>query len=116
LVRLVDRFLMFYIRTADRLQRTARWLEAMEGGLTYLKQVIVDDSLGLGAELEAEMATLVGGYRCEWAATLEDPTKLERFRTFVNTDQPDQELAYVRERGQRRPAFPEERVRLRVVP
>jgi nitrite reductase (NADH) large subunit len=114
LVRYVDRFLMFYIRTADRLQRTARWLEAMEGGLDYLRRVVVEDSLGIGAELEAEMAGLLAGYRCEWAATLEDPEKLERFRTFVNSDQPDQELAYVRERGQRRPASPE-RVHLRVV-
>jgi nitrite reductase (NADH) large subunit len=116
LVRYVDRFLMFYIRTADRLQRTARWLEAMEGGLGYLREVIVDDRLGLGDELEAEMASLVGGYQCEWRVTLADPKKLERFRTFVNSDQPDEELSYVRERGQRRPALPHERVHLRVVP
>jgi nitrite reductase (NADH) large subunit len=112
LVRYVDRFLIFYIRTADRLQRTARWLEAMDGGLAYLRKVVVEDSLGLGAELEAEMAALVGGYRCEWAATLEDPAKLERFRSFVNTDQPDPELDYVRERGQRRPVHPDERERV----
>jgi nitrite reductase (NADH) large subunit len=77
----------------------------MDGGLDYLRNVVVDDSLGLGAELEAEMAALVGGYRCEWAAVLDDPAKLERFRTFVNSDQPDEELRYVRERGQRRPAL-----------
>jgi len=109
LVRYVDRFLLFYVRTADRLQRTARWLEAMEGGLAYLRGVIVDDALGIGAELEAEMERLVGAYQCEWRATLDDPRKLERFRSFVNTDQPDQELDYVRERGQRIP-------KLRIVP
>jgi nitrite reductase (NADH) large subunit len=103
LVRFIDRFLMFYIRTADRLQRTAPWLEALDGGLEYLKKVVIEDALGIGAELEEEMGSLVGSYRCEWSATLADPTKLERFRTFVNTDQPDQELEYVRERGQRRP-------------
>jgi nitrite reductase (NADH) large subunit len=105
LIRYVDRFLMFYVRTADRLQRTAPWLEALDGGLDYLRRVIVDDALGLGAELETEMASLVAGYRCEWRVTLEDPAKLDRFRTFVNTDQPDQELTYVRERGQRRPTL-----------
>jgi nitrite reductase (NADH) large subunit len=105
LVRTVDRFLLFYVRTADRLQRTARWLEAMDGGLAYLRRVIVDDELGIAAELEAEMARLVGAYQCEWRATLEDPKKLERFRSFVNSDQPDPELVYVRERGQRRPAL-----------
>ena len=104
LVRLVDRFLMFYIRTADRLQRTARWIEALEGGLAYLRGVVVDDRLGIAAELEAEMAALVGSYRCEWRATLEDPAKLARFRTYVNTEEPDRDLVYVRVRGQRQPA------------
>jgi len=118
LFRYVDRFLMFYIRTADRLQRTARWLESLEGGLGYLREVIIEDRLGIGAELEAEMAQQIDTYQCEWKATVEDPEKLKRFRTFVNSDRTDEELAYVRERGQRRPARPDERderVRLRVV-
>jgi nitrite reductase (NADH) large subunit len=118
LVRYIDRFLMFYVRTADRLQRTARWLESLDGGLDYLREVIIDDSLGIGADLDAEMAHQVATYRCEWQATLEDPGKLARFRPFVNTDR-SEELSYVRERGQRRPIRPDERpderVRLRVV-
>ena len=52
LVRYIDRFLMFYIRTADRLQRTAPWLEAIDGGLDHLRDVVCDDSLGLAAEFE----------------------------------------------------------------
>lgn len=104
LVRYVDRFLMFYIRTADRLQRTARWLEQLEGGLAYLRGVVVEDRLGLAAELEAEMAALVGTYRCEWKATLEDPDKLARFRTYVNSEEEDRGLVYIRVRGQRQPA------------
>lgn len=104
LVRSIDRFLMLYIRTADRLMRTARWVESLDGGIEYLRAVVLDDSLGLGAELEAEMAHLVETYRCEWAATLEDPTKLRQFRTFVNDAAPDDQLSYVREREQRRPA------------
>ncbi len=104
-VTLIDRFLMFYVRTADRLQRTAPWLESLDGGLDYLRRVIVDDALGIAAELEAEMAAFVATYRCEWRATVEDPAKLARFRTFVNTDHPDPELTYARERGQRFPAL-----------
>jgi nitrite reductase (NADH) large subunit len=99
-VRYLDRFLMFYIRTADRLQRTASWLNNLEGGIEYLKQVIIEDSLGLGAELEAEMAHVVGSYRCEWKAALEDPEKLKLFRRFVNTDEPDQSIVRIRSREQ----------------
>jgi nitrite reductase (NADH) large subunit len=84
LVRYIDRFLMFYIRTADRLQRTAPWLEAMEGGLDHLKSVVCEDSLAIGADLEAAMAKHVDGYKDEWAGVLEDPEKLSRFVSFVN--------------------------------
>ena len=105
LIALIDRFLMFYIRTADRLQRTSVWMENLEGGLDYLKSVIVEDSLGLVADLEAEMAHVIGTYECEWKATIEDPEKLKRFRTFVNSDEGDDSLVFVRERGQRRPAL-----------
>jgi nitrite reductase (NADH) large subunit len=115
LVKYVDRFLMFYIRSADRLQRTARWLEHLEGGLAYLRAVVIEDRLGLCAELEQQMDYLVGSYRCEWKATVEDPAKLARFSTFVNADGEDDELVYVRERDQRRPAYPHERVSLPVV-
>ena len=108
LIALIDRFLMFYIRTADRLQRTSVWMENLEGGLDYLKSVIVEDSLGLVADLEAEMAHVVSTYECEWKATIEDPEKLKRFRTFVNSDAGDDSLVFVRERGQRRPAFASE--------
>ncbi|MGV9745417.1 nitrite reductase large subunit NirB [Rhodococcus zopfii] len=84
LVKYIDRFLMFYIRTADRLQRTAPWLEAMDGGLDHLREVVCEDSLGIAAELEASMAKHVEGYRDEWAGVLEDPEKLARFVSFVN--------------------------------
>jgi nitrite reductase (NADH) large subunit len=111
-IKYLDRFLMFYIRTADRLQRTAPWLNQLEGGIDYLKQVIIQDSLGICAELEQEMAHIVGTYRCEWKATLEDEEKLKRFRHFVNVDQPDPSLVFVEQRGQKRPAYPEEKASL----
>lgn len=104
LVRAIDRFLMFYVRTADKLQRTSVWREGLEGGLDYLKAVILDDSLGLGAELEAQMQQVIDRYECEWANALKDPEKLKRFRTFVNDRRGDPDIHFVRERGQRRPA------------
>lgn len=104
LVRLIDRFLMFYVRTADRLQRTAPWIEAMEGGLDHLREVIVDDSLGICAELEAAMARHVESYSDEWRGVLEDPGKLARFTSFVNApDTPDPAISFREERGQRVP-------------
>jgi nitrite reductase (NADH) large subunit len=109
LVRYVDRFLMFYVRTADRLQRTSVWLENLEGGLDYLRQVVCEDKLGIAAELEAEMKLLVDTYECEWKKAIEDPATLRRFRTFVNSDAPDANVHFVEERGQIRPATPKER-------
>lgn len=84
LIRTVDRFLMFYIRTADRLQRTSTWMDNLEGGLDYLREVILDDSLGIAQELEHEMARVVETYQCEWQTTLNDPNRLALFRTAVN--------------------------------
>jgi nitrite reductase (NADH) large subunit len=107
LVSYLDRFLMYYVRTADRLQRTSTWIEQLDGGLDRVREVVVDDSLGLGAELEAEMARHVGGYEDEWRATLEDPAKLARFVTFVNApDTPDPSIAFTTERDQIQPIAP----------
>jgi nitrite reductase (NADH) large subunit len=109
-IRYLDRFLMYYTRTADRLERTAPWFNRLEGGIDYLKSVIVDDALGICVELEAEMQRQVETYRCEWKATIDDPAKVARFTTFVNAGHAaDPDLLYVEERGQKRPARPEER-------
>lgn len=109
LIRYVDRFLMFYVRTADRLQRTSVWRDNMEGGLDYLKDVVINDSLGIAAELEADMAHVVSTYQCEWKTTIEDPEKLKRFRHFINSDEKDSNVVFVEERGQIRPATPAEK-------
>jgi nitrite reductase (NADH) large subunit len=103
LVTYIDRILMFYIRTADRLQRTSVWLENLEGGLDYLQQVVIEDKLGIVAELESEMAHNLSQYQCEWKTTLDSPEKLKRFQHFVNSEATDNKLSYVTERGQRRP-------------
>jgi len=113
LIKTIDRFLMFYIKTADRLQRTSVWLENLEGGLDYLKDVILNDSLGMGDELEAQMQHVIETYQCEWKSTIEDPEAVKRFNHFINeTAEADDNLAYVRERGQRRPAYEHERIEL----
>jgi nitrite reductase (NADH) large subunit len=109
LIRYIDRFLMFYIRTADRLQRTSTWLENLEGGIDYVRQVVCEDSLHLGAGLEADMAQLVATYECEWKKAIGDPEILKRFRHFVNSDKPDENVVFVAERGQIRPARPDEK-------
>jgi nitrite reductase (NADH) large subunit len=111
-IRYLDRFLMFYIRTADRLQRTASWFNNLEGGMDYLRQVIIDDSLGICAELEAEMAHVVGTYQCEWKSAVEDPEMLRRFRPFVNSPAPDPSIVFISERKQHRPAFWDEKAAL----
>lgn len=112
LIRYIDRFLMFYIRTADRLQRTSTWMDNLEGGIDYLRDVVINDSLSIGAELEAQMANVIGTYQCEWKTTLGDPQKLQRFRAFVNSDETDNGVVFVKERQQKRPARAEERLRL----
>ncbi|MGC4755152.1 nitrite reductase large subunit NirB [Micromonospora trifolii] len=105
LIRLIDRFLMYYIRTADRLQRTAGWIEAMDGGLDHLRSVIVDDSLGLCEDLDASMARHVSSYSDEWRDVLDDPDRLRRYTSFVNApDVPDPSITFTRERGQPVPA------------
>ncbi len=109
LVRYIDRFLMFYIRTGDRLQRTATWLENLEGGIDYVRKVVCEDSLGIGAELEADMQRFADSYECEWKKAINDPETLKRFRHFVNSEQPDRDVVFVAERGQIRPARPDER-------
>jgi nitrite reductase (NADH) large subunit len=109
LIRYIDRFLMFYIRTGDRLQRTSVWLENLEGGIDYVRKVICGDALGIGAELEADMEKLVASYECEWKKAISDPEILRRFRHFVNSEEPDSNIAFVAERGQIRPARAKER-------
>jgi len=110
LIKYIDRVLVFYVRSADRLQRTSVWMENMEGGLDYLKSVVIDDKLSICDKLEAQMEHVVETYQCEWKTTIEDESKLKRFRHFVNSDKPDEQILFVEERGQIRPANEEERM------
>ncbi len=107
--RYVDRLLMFYIRTADRMQRTATWMDNLEGGLSYLQDVVINDSLNLGEELETQMADLRATYACDWQQALDNPEFTKRFRSFVNVDSKAEQL-FVQERGQIRPATEAEKL------
>jgi len=109
LIKYVDRFLMFYVKTADRLQRTSVWMDNLEGGLDYLKEVVIEDKLGIAAELEQQMEHVVGTYQCEWKTTIEDEDKVKRFRHFINATEKDSNVVFVQERGQIRPANADEK-------
>lgn len=102
-VRVIDRFLMFYIRTADPLTRTATWLNKMEGGLDYLRDVIVNDSLGIADQLESDLKELISRYECEWKKVVETPALRAQFRHFANDDSQDDSLSFVEMRGQKIP-------------
>lgn len=115
MVKYIDRIIMFYIKTADKLQRTSKWRESLEGGLEYLQSVIIDDSLGIADELEAQMQLLIDNYVCEWAATISNTEKLKRFRHFVNSEKGDDNVVFVQEREQIRPATDAEKTTIKLV-
>jgi nitrite reductase (NADH) large subunit len=102
-LRIVDRFLVYYIRTADRLTRTSVWLDEI-GGIENVRDVVLNDSLGINAQLEAQMEDLVKGFQCEWKTALESPDILRRFKAFANDTRPNPAIRFAVERGQRIPA------------
>lgn len=103
-IKYIDRFLMYYVMTADRLMRTSVWLEKLEGGIEFLRKVVLDDYLGISDELEAMMQRVVDSYHCEWAEVVKDPERRKFFQQFVNTDETESTIEIVHERGQSRPA------------
>jgi len=102
LLKYLDRFLMFYIKTADPLMRTATWLNKLDGGMAYLKNVVINDSLGICADLEAEIALLIKNYHCEWKEVVENPELRKQFTHFVNAPQvKDPTMEFAEMRGQK---------------
>ncbi|KAL1305359.1 hypothetical protein AAFC00_002254 [Neodothiora populina] len=105
-VPILDRYLAFYLRTADKLQRTARWIENLPGGIKYLQEVILQDKLGICADLEQQMQDLIGSFYCEWTEVLNDPEKRKKFSQFGNTSENiEPAVENVEERGQQRPTY-----------
>lgn len=103
-IKYIDRFLMFYIKTAEPLNRTATWLNKLDGGIDYLRDVVVHDSLGLGEQLEKEMAFMVETYACEWKEVVNNPALRARFKHFVNAEEMDPSVKFETSRGQKVPA------------
>ncbi|KAF3984018.1 MAG: nitrite reductase large subunit [Methylococcales symbiont of Hymedesmia sp. n. MRB-2018] len=114
LIKYIDRILVFYVRSADRMQRTSVWMENMEGGLDYLKSIVIEDKLNICDKLEAQMQHVIDTYQCEWKTTIEDESNLKRFRHFVNSDKQDQNVVFVEQRGQIRPANSAEQKHLKI--
>ena len=110
LIKTIDRVLMFYLRTADKQQRTSVWMESLEGGVDYVRDVVMNDSLGLCDTMDKEIQALIDSYQCEWKTTLSRDTELKRFQHFVNSDQPDENIQFVGERDQHRPATQAEKI------
>lgn len=102
---IIDRYLILYIRTADKLQRTARWIENLPGGINYLREVIIDDKLGICADMENQMEELVNSYFCEWTETVRNPKRREVFQQFANTEETVETVELVKERSQQRPTY-----------
>ncbi len=115
LIKYIDRVLIFYVRTADRLQRTSVWMENMEGGLDYLKSVVIEDKLEVCENMEQQMQHVIDTYQCEWKTTINDESKLKRFRHFVNSEKADDNILFVEERGQIRPANEDEHKHIKIM-
>ncbi|KAL3664973.1 hypothetical protein V7S43_010148 [Phytophthora oleae] len=104
-VKYLDRYIMYYIMTADRLQRTSKWLDALEGGIEQLRRVVMKDSLGICDTLEKQMSYLVGTYECEWKKVIESPDLMAQFAQFKNTNENQKEVHMRTVRDQRMPTF-----------
>ncbi|GAB7356801.1 hypothetical protein MBLNU459_g7686t1 [Dothideomycetes sp. NU459] len=104
-IPILDRYLMFYIRTGDRLQRTARWMENLPGGIKYLREVVLEDKLGICADLEQQMSEIIGSFFCEWTEVIKSPERRAQFQQFANTDEGVKNIEDIQERGQTRPAY-----------
>jgi len=66
-------------------------------------------------QLEQQMQYVIDTYQCEWKTAIEDEAKLKRFRHFINSDQSDDNVIFVEERGQIRPADENERKHFKLV-
>ncbi|MFQ5580111.1 MAG: nitrite reductase large subunit NirB [Nitrospiria bacterium] len=112
-VTYIDRFLTYYMMTADKLTRTSVWIDKLEGGMDHLKEVVIENKLGICDELDEQMQYLVDSYKCEWTEVVNDPERRLVFRQFTNTDENESSIEIISERGQLRPAdWPSESVSL----
>lgn len=104
LLQYIDRFMMFYVRTADKLQRTSVWMDNLEGGVDYLREVVVNDKLGINEQLETDINKLITEFKCEWSEVVESEEQQKRFAHFINSNEQDKNVRFVTARDQHRPA------------
>tara|TARA_R110000868_G_scaffold34421_1_gene124337 strand:- start:37472 stop:39985 length:2514 start_codon:yes stop_codon:yes gene_type:complete len=102
-IKYVDRFLMYYIQTAQPLMRTAAWLDKLEGGIDYIKDVVINDCLGIVDQLDTEMQFMVDTYKCEWKEAVENPEIRAKYTHFVNSEEEDENIEFVSLREQKMP-------------
>lgn len=77
----------------------------MPGGIAYLREVIIDDRLGICADLEQQMQELIGSYFCEWKETINNPERRRFFQQFDNTSETVETVEIIKEREQQRPTY-----------
>jgi NAD(P)H-dependent nitrite reductase small subunit len=85
-LKYIDRVLAYYTYTADPLTRTSKWLENLEGGIEHLRQVVVEDKLGICSELDSHMQAQVDKFECEWKRVVDTPELRAKFKQFANVD------------------------------
>ncbi|MEU4338462.1 nitrite reductase large subunit NirB [Micromonospora lupini] len=79
-ITLTGRFLQYYRESANWLERTYAWVPRL--GIDHIRAVVVDDSDGIAARLDAAMAASVAAYRDPWLER-RDPVTPGQFRTSL---------------------------------
>ncbi|MGX6603461.1 nitrite reductase large subunit NirB [Micromonosporaceae bacterium Da 78-11] len=79
-ITLTGRFLQYYRENANWLERTYSFVPRV--GIDRLRELIIDDSDGLAAALDAAMATSVAAYRDPWKER-QEPATPGQFRTSL---------------------------------
>jgi len=77
---LSGRFIQYYRENAKWLERTYAFVPRM--GIDHLREVIVEDSLGIAAELDERLQTAVDGYKDPWQEGAK-PATPGQFRTSL---------------------------------
>ncbi|OPX08822.1 nitrite reductase large subunit NirB [Mycobacterium sp. AT1] len=77
---LTGRFLQYYRESANWLERTYAWVPRV--GIEHIRAVVVDDTDGLAAQLDANMSKSVAAYRDPWLDGRE-PASEGQFRSSL---------------------------------
>ena len=78
--KLTGRFMQYYRENANWLERTYSFVPRM--GIERLREIIVEDSEGIGARLDAAMQASIDNYKDPWKERSE-PVTPGQFRTSL---------------------------------